>query len=511
MVCTANDLQGWKDFPKGLRVLLLDRDSTSAAELKAKLEAMDYTVSIFCDENEALSAVANKCETFHVAIVEVSSSNSSESFKFLETARDLPTIMVSDVHCLNTTMKCIALGAVEFLHKPLCENKLRNIWQHVVHKLPIENGEVKKAASADTENVSVHEPSTPQLKRGAPFIDDGDCLQEQTHCSTEKGNGEQDVESKSVETTCNNLTAKIDRTEHRSVKEASVKVEDESGDNNSKSESSISPLAQAKDDSHGSHDCANNTAKSSCLQTSAGKVNRKKLKVDWTSELHKKFVQAVEQLGVDQAIPSRILELMKVQGLTRHNVASHLQKYRMNRRHILPKEDDRRWPQHRDMVPRSYYPHRPIMAFPPYHSNHLAYPVWGVQGNHQPGMQFWGPPSYPPWQPAENWQWKPYPGLHADAWGCPVMPPAQGPGFPFPQDGSGYHCAGAVHNVPQQSSFELHQAEEVVDKAVKEAINKPWLPLPLGLKPPSTEGVLAELSRQGIPCIPPRLNGTEQH
>lgn len=49
------------------------------------------------------------------------------------------------------------------------------------------------------------------------------------------------------------------------------------------------------------------------------------LQVDWTPELHKKFVQAVEQLGVDQAIPSRILELMKVGTLTRHNVASHLQ------------------------------------------------------------------------------------------------------------------------------------------------------------------------------------------
>jgi len=47
--------------------------------------------------------------------------------------------------------------------------------------------------------------------------------------------------------------------------------------------------------------------------------------VDWTPDLHKKFVQAVEQLGIDQAIPSKILELMKVEGLTRHNVASHLQ------------------------------------------------------------------------------------------------------------------------------------------------------------------------------------------
>jgi len=48
------------------------------------------------------------------------------------------------------------------------------------------------------------------------------------------------------------------------------------------------------------------------------------------------------------------------------------------------------------------------------------------------------------------------------------------------------------------------QAEEVVDKVVKEAVSKPWLPLPLGLNPPSTDSVLAELSRQGISSIPPR-------
>lgn len=48
------------------------------------------------------------------------------------------------------------------------------------------------------------------------------------------------------------------------------------------------------------------------------------------------------------------------------------------------------------------------------------------------------------------------------------------------------------------------QAEEVVDKVVKEAISKPWLPLPLGLKPPSPDSVLAELSRQGISNIPPK-------
>lgn len=59
--------------------------------------------------------------------------------------------------------------------------------------------------------------------------------------------------------------------------------------------------------------------------------------------------------------------------------------------------------------------------------------------------------------------------------------------------------------------FTYCKAEEVVDKVVKEAISKPWLPLPLGLKPPSTEGVLAELSRQGIPCIPAHLSDPNPH
>lgn len=39
----------------------------------------------------------------------------------------------------------------------------------------------------------------------------------------------------------------------------------------------------------------------------------------------------------------------------------------------------------------------------------------------------------------------------------------------------------------------------MVDKVVKEAINKPWLPLPIGLKPPSMDSVMAELTKQGIP------------
>ncbi|KAJ0981255.1 hypothetical protein J5N97_009510 [Dioscorea zingiberensis] len=55
----------------------------------------------------------------------------------------------------------------------------------------------------------------------------------------------------------------------------------------------------------------------------------KKPRVVWSVELHQQFVNAVNQLGIDKAVPKKILELMNVPGLTRENVASHLQKFRL--------------------------------------------------------------------------------------------------------------------------------------------------------------------------------------
>ncbi|KXG20364.1 hypothetical protein SORBI_3010G192200 [Sorghum bicolor] len=56
---------------------------------------------------------------------------------------------------------------------------------------------------------------------------------------------------------------------------------------------------------------------------------QKKQRVQWCGELHQKFVQAINQIGMDRAVPKKILEVMNVEGLTKENVASHLQKYRI--------------------------------------------------------------------------------------------------------------------------------------------------------------------------------------
>ncbi|CAI9260321.1 unnamed protein product [Lactuca saligna] len=175
---------------------------------------MDYVVSAFYSENDALSAISEKSKGFHVAIVEVRAGNQDGRFKFLERAKDLPTIMTSDVNCISTMMKCIA-----FLEKPLSKDKLQNIWQHLAYKafnagpkdeneqlIHLEEVGIKQEIIQNQEHneeVSVENdkypaPSTPQLKQGIRLVDNED----QTNLSTEKESVEHDGESKFVEITC---------------------------------------------------------------------------------------------------------------------------------------------------------------------------------------------------------------------------------------------------------------------------------------------------------------------
>ncbi|KAF5831490.1 hypothetical protein DUNSADRAFT_13048 [Dunaliella salina] len=62
-------------------------------------------------------------------------------------------------------------------------------------------------------------------------------------------------------------------------------------------------------------------------QGSARTVKRARLV--WTPQLHKRFEEAVEKLGHEKAVPKNIMQEMNIEGLTRENVASHLQKWRL--------------------------------------------------------------------------------------------------------------------------------------------------------------------------------------
>ncbi|KAL4106936.1 hypothetical protein PRIC1_004973 [Phytophthora ramorum] len=65
-----------------------------------------------------------------------------------------------------------------------------------------------------------------------------------------------------------------------------------------------------------------------------GKLKRKAKRLVWTEELHLRFVSAVFELGVKNASPKALLDLMEAkdptEGLTPEHIKSHLQKYRIN-------------------------------------------------------------------------------------------------------------------------------------------------------------------------------------
>ncbi|KAF3329475.1 hypothetical protein FCM35_KLT04806 [Carex littledalei] len=66
----------------------------------------------------------------------------------------------------------------------------------------------------------------------------------------------------------------------------------------------------------------------------------KKARVVWSVDLHQKFVSAVNQIGFDKVGPKKILDLMNVPGITRENVASHLQKYRLYLSRLQKQNED---------------------------------------------------------------------------------------------------------------------------------------------------------------------------
>ncbi|XP_054791147.1 probable transcription factor GLK1 [Prosopis cineraria] len=271
---------------------------------------------------------------------------------------------------------------------------------------------------------------------------------------------------------------------------------------------------------------------------------KRKVKVDWTPELHRRFVQAVEQLGVDKAVPSRILEIMGIDCLTRHNIASHLQKYRSHRKHLLAREAEAaNWNKRRQCYgigggggggKREGSPWlavAPTMGFPPVTPpppmQHFgALHVWGHPTMDHSFMPLW-PKHLPPHSPS------PPPPL---AWASPAPPPpdpsywhqpatnALTPGTPcFPQPlTTARFPSPPVPGIPPLVMYKVdpgiavptgqpaprplidfHPSKESVDAAIGDVLSKPWLPLPLGLKAPALDSVMGELQRQGIPKIPP--------
>ncbi|XP_031492032.1 two-component response regulator ORR21 [Nymphaea colorata] len=245
-------------FPAGMRVLVVDDDTTCLKILEQMLKKCMYTVTTCNRATVALSLLREKKGGFDVVISDVHMPD-MDGFKLLELVgleMDLPVIMMSADGRTSAVMRGVKHGACDYLIKPVRIEELKNIWQHVIRKKCIENKDHEQSGSFD---------ETEKHKR---ICDDSEYAS-----SVNEGS---------------DANWKV----HKRRKESKEEEDDGEQENEDPSAS-------------------------------------KKPRVVWSVELHQQFVNAVNQLGIEKAVPKRILELMNVPGLTRENVASHLQKFRL--------------------------------------------------------------------------------------------------------------------------------------------------------------------------------------
>ncbi|CAN6479821.1 unnamed protein product [Victoria cruziana] len=247
-----------EQFPVGLRVLVVDDDTTCLKILEQMLKKCMYTVTTCNRATVALNMLREKKGGFDVVISDVHMPD-MDGFKLLEHVgleMDLPVIMMSADGRTSAVMRGVKHGACDYLIKPVRIEELKNIWQHVIRKKCIENKDHEQSGSFDESE---------KHKRI--------CDEAEYASSVNEGS---------------DANWKVNK------RRKELKDEDDDGE-------------QENDDPSAS----------------------KKPRVVWSVELHQQFVNAVNQLGIEKAVPKRILELMNVPGLTRENVASHLQKFRL--------------------------------------------------------------------------------------------------------------------------------------------------------------------------------------
>ncbi|XP_057793282.1 two-component response regulator ARR1-like [Salvia miltiorrhiza] len=252
-----------------IHVLLVDHDA-EALNIAKQLEMWQYKVSCAELASPAIPMLANA--KFDVVMANINSPD-PHGFKLL--LQHALNMWMADDDNAFVAMRALENGAFLCIKKPPPMEFLRSLWQHV-------------------------------MREKARMIRERDILVASNNLGSVRG-----IEFREV-------------VHHRS-ENPNPKPNPNSNPNPNmmmKNKGKFKTRSRGRyDDYDGEYDSDNN------IMSQNGNV-RRKMCTEWTQELHAKFMNAVEQLGEGRCFPKEILELMNEPGLTRMQVASHLQKCR---------------------------------------------------------------------------------------------------------------------------------------------------------------------------------------
>ncbi|MGB1289222.1 MAG: response regulator, partial [Aggregatilineales bacterium] len=102
-------------------ILVVDDNEMNRDMLSRRLARMGYTVDVAENGQQALDKV--RTETFDLVLLDIMMPDVSgyevlEQLKAEDAYQDLPIIMISAVDDLDSVVRCIELGAEDYLFKP---------------------------------------------------------------------------------------------------------------------------------------------------------------------------------------------------------------------------------------------------------------------------------------------------------------------------------------------------------------------------------------------------------
>ncbi|CAN8252008.1 unnamed protein product [Cochlearia groenlandica] len=161
-----------------VRILLCDNDSKSLGEVFTLLSECSYQVTSVKSARQVIDALNAEGPDIDIILAEIDlpMAKGMKMLKYITRDKDLrriPVIMMSRQDEVHVVVKCLKLGAADYLVKPLRTNELLNLWTHMWRRRRMLGLSEKNMFSYDFDLVG-SDPSDPNTTSTNLFSDDTD-------------------------------------------------------------------------------------------------------------------------------------------------------------------------------------------------------------------------------------------------------------------------------------------------------------------------------------------------
>ncbi|KAF9625760.1 hypothetical protein IFM89_026900 [Coptis chinensis] len=161
-----------------VRILLCDNDAKSSKEVFTLLSKCSYQVTSVRTPRQVIDALNAEGPDIDIILAEVDLpvTKGLKLLKYImrdEQLRRIPIIMMSAQDEVSVVVKCLKLGAADYLVKPLRTNELLNLWTHMWRRRQMLGLSEKKILNYDFDMVA-SDPSDANTNSTTVFSDDTD-------------------------------------------------------------------------------------------------------------------------------------------------------------------------------------------------------------------------------------------------------------------------------------------------------------------------------------------------